>query len=85
MGIRTFDLALDVETVEVKAVAPTSAEAMELRQQKNLKVIKGEAIALVSEFNREKRGVNLRTGSRIVHLIWHLQDGSRSFRVVDSR
>jgi hypothetical protein len=34
VGIRTFDLSLEAEMVEVKAVAPTSAEAMELDNRK---------------------------------------------------
>jgi len=61
VGIRTFDFAVAEETVEAKAVAPTSAEAMGVDEQKNLKVMKVEASSLDSGFNRE-RGLNSRIG-----------------------
>lgn len=46
MGIRTFDLVVAAETVEAKAVAPTSAEAILVDKEKNLSVMKIETLRM---------------------------------------
>lgn len=45
-GVRTFDLAVAAETVEAMAVAPTSAEAMLVEEEKNLSEMKIETMRM---------------------------------------